>query len=250
MAGGIVKTIKSIFVTILIFLMVKGCFYATSSMSRMNAESSAASDDRNYPETSDADASVSPAEASALTSEKKGFQRHALGNGVSLAIPESWYVLPSQEVAAVRAIADQAYPDDNSSKKTPFAANSSQDPQNHEAQARVSFLAKEFDQADLRSASAADINGGCDELYNSFTQNPSSPRLIDRPQCSVTNLNGKTALLAQYVRAGNVPGTTWTVRVMQVPLQSTIAMITLSQMDGSATADQVVADIMESVRFD
>lgn len=247
------KTIKSIFVTILILLVVKGCFYVTSSMSRMNAESSTTSDDPNYPETSDADAATDasdiPAEAGASSNEKRGFQRHALGNGVSLAIPESWYVLPGQKVAAVRATADQLYPSDKSSKETPFAANSSLDPQNHEAQARVSFLAKEFDQADLQSASAADLNGVCDELYNGWVQNPSSPRLIDRPQCSVTNLNGKTALLTHYVRAGNVPGTTWTVRMMQVPLESKMALITLSQMDGSATADQVITDIMASLRF-
>ena len=244
------KTIKSIFVAILILVVVKGCFYVTSSMSRMNAESSSASDDRNYPATSDADASVIPAEASALTSEKKGFHRHALGNGVSLAVPENWYVLPGNEVAVVRAAADQAYPDDKSSKETPFAANSSQDPQNHEAQARVSFLAKEFEQADLQSASAADLNGVCDELYNGWMQNPAGPRLIDRPQCSVTNLNGKTALLTHYTRAGNVPGTTWTVRMMQVPLESKMALITLSKLDGSAKADQVIADITASVRFD
>lgn len=244
------KTIKSIFVTILIVLIVKGCFYVTSSMSRMNAESSTASDDRNYPEKSDANASVIPADASASSSEQKGFQRHALGNGVSLAVPESWYVLPGHEVAVVRAAADQAYPDDNSSKETPFAANSSQNPQSHEAQARVSFLAKEFEQADLQSASASDLNGVCDELYNGWMQNPASPRLIDRPQCSVTNLNGKTALLTHYTRAGNVPSTTWTVRMMQVPLESKMALITLTQMDGSAKADQVITEIIASVRFD
>lgn len=243
------KTIKSILVMILIMVVVKGCFYVTSSMSRMNAESSTASEVRNYPETSDADATVIPADASASGSEQKDFQRHVLGNGVSLAVPESWYVLPGHEVAAVRAAADQAYPEDKSSKETLFAANSSQAPQNHEAQARVSFLAKEFDQADLRTASAADLNGICDELYNGWMQNPASPRLIDRPQCSVTKLNGKTALLTHYTRAGNVPGTTWTVRMMQVPLENKMALITLSQMDGSATADQVVTDIMASVRF-
>lgn len=220
------KTIKSILVMILIMVAVKGCFYVTSSMSRMNVESSTASEVRNYPETSDADATVIPADASASSSEKKGFQRHALGNGVSLAIPESWYVLQGHEVAAVRTVADQAYPDDKSSKETPFAANSSQDPQNHEAQARVSFLAKEFDQADLRTASAADLNGVCNELYSQM-QSP-LVRLIDRPQCSVTNLNGKAALLTHYTRAGNVPGTTWTVRMMQVPLESKLALITLS----------------------
>lgn len=243
------KTIKSIFVTILILIVVKGCFYVTSSMSRINAESSTASDDHSYPETSDAEVSVIPAETGGSSSEKKGFQRHALGNGVSLAIPESWYVLPGHEVAAVRAAADQAYPDDKSSKETPFAANSSKDPQSHEAQARVSFLAKEFDHADLQSASASDLNGVCDELYNGWMQNSASPRLIDRPQCSVMNLNGKTALLTHYTRAGNVPGTTWTVRMMQVPLENKMALITLSQMDGSATADQVVTDILASVRF-
>lgn len=220
----------------------------------MDAEASVADDGSNSPEIFGAAAATEapgiPAEAGALNGDTQAYQRHALGNGVSLAIPKSWYILPRQEVAAVRATADQVYHGGDSSKETPFAANSSQDSHSHEAQARVSFVSKEFEEAELRAASAADLNGVCNELYNGWTQNPSSPRLIGRPQCSVTNLNGRSALLTRYTRGGSMPGTTWTVSMMQIPLESKMAMITLSQMDGSATAHQVIANIIASVRFD
>ena len=247
------KTIKSIFVTILIMLAVKGCFYVKNSMSRMDAETSATSNAENYSDTSITDTSTDTppilSEPSASSSDRQGYQRHVLSNGVSLAVPEGWYDLPRQEVATIRAVADKSYHDSDPSKETPFAANSSQDTQSHEAQARVSFLAKDFEEADLRTASAADLNGVCDELYNGWMQSPSSPKLIGRPQCSVINLNSKSALLTRYTRAGNVPGTTWTVSMMQFPLERGTAMITLSKKNGSEIADKTINSILSSIEF-
>lgn len=247
------KTIKAIFVTILIFLTVKGCYYVYGSISR-GGDRPSVSNGQNNLEMAAVESAINTSDTSAKADlsngERRGFRRYDLGNGVSLAIPEEWYVLPREEVKAVRATADQAYPGGDLSKETPFAANSSRDQQRHDTQARVSFVAKDFDQADIQAASVADLNAVCDELYNGWMNGPTSQRLIDRPQCSVTNLNGKTALLTRYTRAGNAPGTTWTVRMMQVPLESRMALITLSQKDGSATADQSIAEIMASLTFD
>lgn len=248
------KTIKSIFVTILIFVAVKACFYVSNSASEMSEDSSVSSNPTALPETPVGNAAVASSGGAgvdvAAKEDAQGYRRHTVGYGVSLAIPQDWYVLPNEQVTAVRAAADSIYSGGDSSKATPFAANSSSGPQPHKAQVRISFVDTAFGESDLRTASAADLQGVCGELESAWQQNPSSPRLIGRPQCSVASLNGRAALLTHYRRSGQDSETTWSVDMMQVPLEAKTAMITFSQMDDSADARQVITDITASLRFD
>lgn len=249
------KIIKSIFVTILIFVAVKACFYVAGAASNVGDGSSPKANESLVTGTpldnaAAAESLAGAGKGAAAKEDAQGYRRQAVGYGVTLAIPQDWYVLPHEQVTAARSAADNVYSDGDSSKVTPFAANSNPGPQPHEAQVRISFLDKEFGESDLRSASAADLHAVCREVENAWQQNTPSPHLIGRPQCSVTTLNGKAALLTHYRRSGLNSETPWTVDMMQVPIEQKTVMITISQMDGSTKVNQVISDIAASLRFD
>lgn len=248
------KVIKNILFTILVFVLVKSCFYVKNSIDSAETQESLFNE-----EIVDSDAYVGSNVVEVTTAEevhvgtigdRQGFRRHSLDYGVSVEIPEDWYILPRQQVVTIRAKADKTYHGGDSAKETPLAANSSPDPQRNEALVRISFLTNEFEEADLQRASAADMHAVCEDFYNAWFTSPQNPKLIGRPICSTTTLNGKSALLTRYKRNGPNSDAIWTVNLMQVPLKEKTAMITISKLDGSIYADLIVTDISASIRFD
>lgn len=226
---------------ILVLVAVRTCFYIKDGVtpSSPNSRSLAAE------QVDDAFRTIS--ESTSVDEARAGFVRHNLGFGVSLEAPESWHVLTSNQVSQIGSAADDVYgarPD----KQTVFAANSSRDPNDNEAQYRVSFVEKPFDASALRSASPEDLRLGCEDIYNSWIQNPPTPSPIGRPQCSVVMFNGKAALLTSYKRHGQL-SSVWNVNIVQIPLDDNGVMITFSNMDGAPAAGEAISHINSSFRF-
>lgn len=228
------KIIKSIVSMVLILVAVKTCFYIKNEA---------------FPPLSGVSESArSESVPSAISHSKddvlSGYKRHILGHGVSVEIPENWYVLTDDQVSNIRIESSRTLSD----KETSLAANSSSDPNESEAQYRVSFVEKQFDDNSLRAASLEDLKAGCEDIYNMWVQNPPTPRPIGRPQCSTAMFNGKIALLTSYKRHGRLDST-WSVNIVNIPLSDKVVMITFSKMDGSAEADDMIATINSSVKF-
>ncbi len=234
------KTIKYIITMVLVLVAVKACFYIKNGMA-----TSPASD--NLSGTAPAKEWQRLSNASVNEGIHSGFVRHNLGYGLSLDVPEDWYILTGGQVSQIEAAADDVYgggPD----KRTAFAANSSRDPNASEAQYRVSFVEKQFDENALQSATSEDLRAGCEDIYNSWLQNPPTPNPIGRPQCSVVMFNGKAALLTSYQRNGR-SNSVWDVNIVQIPLANNGVMITFSNMAGSLTAEEAITRINSSLKF-
>lgn len=226
---------------ILVMIAVKGCFYIKNELIQP-ANASKLDSANHYNNRLEV---ISEPSGSAET--RPDYNIHALGFDLSIEVPKTWHVLTSAQVSEIREVANDAYGADPS-KQTVFAANATRDPGENDAQYRVSFVENSFDEKLLLQASSAELRAGCEDIYNSWLQNPPTPRPIGRPQCSTVMFNRKPALLTSYQRHGQ-SDSTWTVNIVQIPLPSNSVMITFSTKDGSTLAKETVSKINSSFSF-
>lgn len=239
---------------IIVVIAVKACFAfnkqeAAPQVDSTNSTSEALADpstaDENIP-----DADEPGYEQSDYSAPLDGYTHHEVANGVSFDVPSDWQILSTEQVDQIRAVADAALPDSaDQSKDTAFASRSIAVDSDNAAMFRVSFVAKDFDEAALQQATQTDLAEMCSALKPMWEKAGTITPVGD-PQCSVVQFKSRATFRVHYQRTGIVPGSTWTVDVLQTPLADAMSMITISRLDGSELGAQQVRVITDSIRIE
>ncbi|WP_413727722.1 hypothetical protein [Sodalis sp. RH19] len=237
--------IKGLLKLVAIFIIIKVIFFFSAEFSK-NQAMSANTAPRPIPATAPI---VSSAHA---VVPKDGFRRYVAGYGVSVELPEKWFILAHSQVKDIADIGSKAMNSQDKSKKTPLAANSSADQKQNQAVFRVSFSDNLLTESEIQTATAAEIKEACDALNNGL--NPGLEKmgthLVRKPYCSVGKIAGKTAFIADYQRSGAYGPDPWRVLIYQIPLSAKTAMITVSYQLVSDAAKNQIEEILSSLLFE
>lgn len=237
--------IKGLLKLVAIFIIIKVIFFVSAEFSKHQA-TSAHTAPRGIPA---ATPMVSAAQAGV---PKEGFRRYVTGYGVSVELPEKWFILAHNQVKDIADMGSKAMNSQDKSKQTPLAANSSADPKQNQAVFRVSFSDNLLTNSEIQTATAAEIKEACDALATGL--NPGvekmGTRMVRKPYCSVGKIADKTAFIADYQRSGAYGPAPWRVLIYQIPLSAKTVMITVSYQLVSEAAKNQIEEILSSLVFE
>jgi len=184
------------------------------------------------------------------------FRRVKLAYGISLDIPSHREVLSQdwrKNLGAVgEAISKNAGVEGPSGKKESLlAVNATTSPAG--AIVRVSFtLSRDFTQADLSSATAADLKEVGVEVLNTFKKMEASggPKVLEMQPVRIEKINNRLALAVPYIRAGLKGPAPWQVTQYKIPVSNGFIEITLSHRQSDAILwNPILEHVKRSLRF-
>ncbi|MBL5885711.1 hypothetical protein I7V28_19610 [Lelliottia amnigena] len=229
------RTLKKILFMVGVFIAFKVIFFFAAELQRnsVQAEPSTALSQQPTPDT--------------LPSP--GHHRYVVGNGMSVELPESWHLLSSDQISAIkkRVPADGTPPN-----LTPLAANSDSDAQRNTGIFRASFSAASLTDADIKGASKADLDEMCHLMAGPMGESLGKlgMKIVTAPSCSVAELAGKASVVTRYQRTDGVTDAVWQVEMHQIPAGNGIAIITTSLKSGGDDKVRMqLHDALHSIRW-
>lgn len=179
------------------------------------------------------------------------YRRLQLNYGISLEVPTHWTILSqstrSNLQAAGRAMTENAGLEGSSGRKESLlAVNASPAPTG--AMIRVSVTRPpDYSQADLASATQADLRDLANELLMNFKKMEASggPRVIQIQPARIDVYNKYRVLVLPYTRHDKLGPSAWQVTQYKIPLDDRLIEVTLSHRESDAV---VWRPILEKVR--
>jgi hypothetical protein len=194
--------------------------------------------------------------AGLVSAQDTPFQSVQLAYGISLEIPSHWQVLSQENRqnlrAASEAITKNAGIDGSSSKKQSLlAVNATPDPPG--SMIRVSVTTPpEYTQADLATATVAELNQMRTELAAIYKLLEASggTKILDVQTPRIERINNKLALVIGYTRADFVGPSPWQVTQYRVPANNQTIEMTLSYRQVDAVIwKPILENVKRSIRF-
>lgn len=188
---------------------------------------------------------------SSAAAQASDYKRLQLSYGISLEVPSHWTILSqstrSNLQAAGRAVAENAGLEGlGGRKENILAVNSSPAPTG--AMIRVSVTRPpDYSQADLVSATPADLEGIANEMLTIFKKMETSggPKVIQVQTVKIEFHNKYRVLVLPYTRHDKFSPSSWQVTQYKIPLDDRIIEVTLSHRESDA---MVWKPILEKVK--
>lgn len=238
---------KGLLKVVAIFIIIKVIFFISAEFNKDRYTSANIAP----PRIPAATPGVSSAHAG-VPKAREGYRRYVAGYGVSVELPEKWYLLDHSQVKNIANIGDKATHSEDKSKATPLAANSNADPKLNQAVLRISFTDNQLTESEMQTATAADIKEACDTINSDL--NPALKKLgthvVRKPYCSFGKIADKTAFIADYQRSGAYGPDPWRVLIYQIPVGAKTAMITVSYKLVADAAKNQIEEILSSLLFE
>ena len=179
------------------------------------------------------------------------FRRIELAYGISLDIPSHWTVLSQDTRKNLRAAGETMTENagiegSNVNKETLLSVNATPEPTG--AMIRVSISSPpDYTQADLASATPADLKEVGDELLRMFKKLEASggPKLLEMQEVRIERINNHRVLVMPYIRASKKEPSPWQVTQYKIPVSSQLIEVTLSYRQSDAL---VWRPILEKVK--
>ena len=179
------------------------------------------------------------------------FRRIELAYGISLDIPSHWTVLSQDTRKNLRAAGETMTENagiegSNVNKETLLSVNATPEPTG--AMIRVSISSPpDYTQADLASATSADLKEVGDELLRMFKKLEASggPKLLEMQEVRIERINNHRVLVMPYIRASKKEPSPWQVTQYKIPVSSQLIEVTLSYRQSDAL---VWRPILEKVK--
>lgn len=229
------KTLKKILFVVGVFIAFKVIFFFAAEPKRNNVQAEPSTAVSQLPAS---DALPSP-----------GHHRYVVGNGMSVELPESWHLLSSDQITAIkkRVPADGTPP-----SLTPLAANSDSDARRNSGIFRASFSSARLTDADIKGASKADLDEMCRLMAGPLGESLGKwgMKIVTAPACSVGELAGKASVVTRYQRTDGKTDAVWQVEMQQVPAGNATAIVTTSfKSGGDDKVRTQLRDALHSIRW-
>ncbi|MFU0911750.1 hypothetical protein [Kluyvera intermedia] len=233
------RTIKKILVFIGIFIAIKVIFFIASDASHIQSDHDveSPSDDQAQEQPTSANSKSAsltmPTEPAADDdTPRAGYRRYVVGQGVSLELPESWFLLSHSQVMAIKKKSGAV---DDHPTNTPIAAMASSETSLNEAMFRASISDDYVSPDNIKNASRQDLDALCQSIGKNMSSGLAKQGMTvtKAPYCYVIPVANKTALTTSYQRTDAHGNGTWEVFIYQIPVKGKMAIFTTSYKTNS-----------------
>jgi len=238
------KTLKTILKFVGLFILIKVIFFFFHNIHNNEIKSPNATDYKTSEPTN-----VQNSETNNTSVPHHGYHRFMAGYGVSVELPESWYILSDKQVQNIKQKPVSVQFDNDTNKVTSIAANSDADPKKNQSVFRISFTESSFSSNDLVNASSQEISEVCSNLGTSLLKSLplTGSSLTKQPECHIGSLSKLPAFVSEYERESVNKDGNWKVIIYQIPLKNNLAIVTGSYNLKSQEARQSIEKALYSI---